>query len=101
MEKAKKGEFTDLAIRYKDRLTRFGYHYLHTFFENYGIKIHVLDTLVKDGTIEDELVEDLIAIVTSFAGKLHGARSGKNKLTKKDAKEMLSNEPDIPHPSKR
>ncbi|MCS7367736.1 MAG: IS607 family transposase, partial [archaeon YNP-WB-062] len=65
-------------ITYKDRLTRFGFKYLETFFSSYGCRIEAIDSEeVKEP--QQELVEDLIAIVTSFAGKIYGARSHKGR----------------------
>ena len=43
MKLAKEKEMTDVAIRYKDRLTRFGYGYLEEYFNSHGVTIHVLD----------------------------------------------------------
>ncbi len=43
MDLAKKGEITDVAIRYRDRLTRFGYGYLEEYFKSHNVTIHVLD----------------------------------------------------------
>jgi len=65
-------------ITYKDRLTRFGFKYLEAFFSSYGCKIEAVDSEeVKEP--QQELVEDLIAIVTSFAGRIYGARSHKKR----------------------
>jgi predicted site-specific integrase-resolvase len=65
-------------ITYKDRLTRFGFKYLEAFFSSYGCRIEAVDPEeVKEP--QQELVEDLIAIVTSFAGKIYGARSHKKR----------------------
>jgi putative resolvase len=65
-------------ITYKDRLTRFGFKYLEAFFSSYGCRIETIDSEeVKEP--QQELVEDLIAIVTSFAGRIYGARSHKKK----------------------
>lgn len=89
MELAKKGEMTDLAIRYKDRLTRFGFNYLSVFFESYSVKIHILDEKSEDKTLYEELTEDLLSVVTSFSGKLYGIRSGKNKLLKEKIKGVV------------
>ena len=89
MELAKKGELTDLAIRYKDRLTRFGFNYLSVFFESYGVTIHILDEKSEDKIIYEELTEDLLSVVTSFSGKLYGIRSGKNKLLKEKIKGVV------------
>ena len=67
-----------VVITYKDRLTRFGFEYLEYFFRRYGVKIEVVyGEEPKDAY--QELVEDLLAIVTSFAGKLYGMRSHKTR----------------------
>gem|GEM_PF-5128256 len=61
-------------ITYRDRLTRFGFKYLEAFFNSHGCRIECLDAEeVKES--QQELIEDLIAIVTSFAGRIYGARS--------------------------
>ena len=67
-----------VAITYKDRLTRFGYQYLEWWFMENGMRIEVaLGEEPKDAY--QELMEDLIAIITSFAGRLYGIRSRKKK----------------------
>ncbi len=67
-----------VVITYKDRLTRFGFEYLEYFFRQYGVRIEVVyGEEPKDAY--QELVEDLLAIVTSFAGKLYGLRSHKKR----------------------
>jgi putative resolvase len=65
-------------ITHKDRLTRFGFKYFETFFNSYGCRIETMDSeKVKEP--RQELVEDLIAIVTGFAGRIYGARSRKRR----------------------
>jgi putative resolvase len=65
-------------ITYRDRLTRFGFKYLEAFFSSYGCRIETIDSEeLKEP--QQELVEDLIAIVTSFAGRIYGARSHKKR----------------------
>jgi len=63
-------------ITYKDRLTRFGFKYLEAFFNSHGCRIETIDSEEAE-ELQQELVEDLIAIVTSFAGRIYGARSYK------------------------
>ena len=75
MGMARRGEVTDMAITYRDRLTGFGFGYLEGFFSDYGVTIHVVDGQEDYRSVQEELVADLIAIVTSFSGKLHGLRS--------------------------
>jgi putative resolvase len=43
MGMARRGEVTDLAITYRERLTRFGFGYLQELFSSYGVRIHVVD----------------------------------------------------------
>jgi excisionase family DNA binding protein len=65
-----------VVITFKDRLSRFGFEYIQAMCESYGVEITVLND-DEDKTAEQELVDDLIAIVTSFAGRLYGMRSAK------------------------
>lgn len=88
MKLAKEKEMTDVAIRYKDRLTRFGYGYLEEYFNSHGVTIHVLDK-EETKSIQEELADDLISIITSFSGKLYGLRSKKHKELQKLAKESI------------
>jgi len=77
-----------VVVTYKDRLTRFGLEYLEYFFKQYGVRIEVVyGEEPKDAY--QELVEDLLAIVTSFAGKLYGMRSHKKKRLVEDFKKLL------------
>jgi len=78
IEMAKKRRIDAVVAAYKDRLTRFGFTYLKELFEAYGVKVIVaFHEEPKD--YYQELVEDLIAIVTSFAGRIYGKRSRKYK----------------------
>ena len=75
MEMARQGKITDIAVTYKDRLTRFGFGYLESFFSGYDVTIHVVDGEDDKKFLQEELVDDLISIVTSFSGRLYGLRS--------------------------
>jgi predicted site-specific integrase-resolvase len=66
-----------VVILYKDRLLRFGFELLENIFTNYGCNIEIIDNTEK--TEEQELVEDLIQIVTVFSCRLQGKRSKKTK----------------------
>lgn len=91
MEMARRGEVTDIAITYRDRLTRFGFGYLERYFSSYGVKIHVVDGEDDKKSLQEELVDDLISIVTSFSGKLYGLRSHtKARALVKAVKEHVS-----------
>jgi len=77
-----------VVVTYRDRLARFGFEYLEYFFKQYGVRIEiVLGEEPKDAY--QELVEDLIAIVSSFAGKLYGLRSRRKKQLVQGFKRLL------------
>ena len=71
-------------VTYKDRLTRFGFHYLETTFNHEGVRIIVIRDEAHEKAVQEELVEDMMALIASFSGKLYGLRSGKNKKKQKD-----------------
>ncbi|OOB78800.1 MAG: hypothetical protein BEN19_00710 [Epulopiscium sp. Nuni2H_MBin003] len=68
-----------IYITYKDRLTRFGYNYLEQIFRQKGVEIIVITDVSKKKSVEEELVEDMMALIASFSGKLYGLRSNKNR----------------------
>jgi len=85
------GEITKVVIACRDRLTRFGFRYLEQYFSSHGVEIEaIFDDESK--TPEKELVEDLLSIVTSFAGKLYGMRSHKKKRLVEAVKNALRND---------
>jgi len=57
-------------------LTRFGFRYLKRYFASHGVRIEIVNGEEPEDAYQ-ELVEDLIALVLSFAGKLYGLRSHK------------------------
>jgi len=77
-----------VVVTYRDRLTRFGFEYLEHFFNQHGVRVEVVfGEEPKDAY--QELVEDLIEIVSSFAEKLYGMRSHKKKKLVEGFKKLL------------
>ncbi|MBI5978855.1 IS607 family transposase, partial [Clostridium perfringens] len=76
-----------IVVLYKDRLIRFGYELIENICEKYGTTIEIIDNTEK--TEEQELVEDLIQIVTVFSCRLQGKRANK---AKKMIKELLEDD---------
>ena len=72
-------DYNILLVEHKDRLARFGTHYLDVLLSRLGVKLEIVN-LADNGT--DELMQDLIAIVTSFAAMLYGQRGAKRKTKK-------------------
>jgi putative resolvase len=75
MNMARRDEISDIAVTHRDRLPRCGFGYLEEFFRGYGVTVHVLDGQRDRKSAREELVDDLLAIVTSFSGKLYGLGS--------------------------
>jgi YD repeat-containing protein len=78
MEQVELGQVRRILIAHQDRLVRFGYDYFEAFCETHNTELIVVngDTMSP----EQELVQDLLAIVTVFGTRLHGLRSYKKKL---------------------
>jgi putative resolvase len=88
IEMARKRQVDAIVVAYKDRLTRFGFTYLKELFEAYGVRVIVaFHEEPKD--YYQELVEDLIAVVTSFASRIYGKRSHKYKKVVRAVEEAV------------
>ena len=66
-----------IVVLYKDRLLRFGFELVEYFSKINNVSIEVLDRVNK--TQDEELVEDLIQIITVFSCRLQGKRKAKTK----------------------
>ena len=72
------GSVQRLVITHKDRLLRFGAELIFSLCEQFGTEVVILNSS-EDSTFEDDLVQDVLEIVTVFSARLYGARSRKNK----------------------
>ena len=70
---AKKHKFSTVLLNFRDRLTRFGYLYLKEYLHEYHVELFCINTL-DEKTPGGELVEDLVAIIHSFSGKIYRMR---------------------------
>ena len=68
-----------LFITYKDRLTRFGFNYLNEICKYHNTTIISISDEVIEKSVQEELAEDLCAIIHSFSGKLYGLRKSQLK----------------------
>src|SRR5215472_7706921 len=63
-----------VLIEYPDRLVRFGFRYLEQAFAWQHVRLEVLDQpQTREPT--EELIRDMLTIVTVFAGRLYGQRA--------------------------
>ena len=67
---------TIIVVEHKDRATRFGFRYIETLLAAQGRHMEVVN-LAADG--REDLLADLVAIVSSFCARLYGQRRAKRK----------------------
>jgi putative resolvase len=75
-----------ILVEHNDRLMRFGIEYLEAVLAAQDRKLVVIDS----NELKDDLVQDMIEMLTSFCARLYGRRSAKNKA--KRAVECIRNE---------
>lgn len=77
-----------VLVEFKDRLARFGFAYVVEALHAYGVQVEVVDGPVAvDAT--QELVQDLLSIVTCFAARLYGSRAKRfRQKVRETAKEV-------------
>ena len=79
IEKVINEEVDKIVVLYKDRLIRFGFELIEQICKLKNTEIIVVDSSAHTKSTEEELVEDLIQIVTVFSCKLQGKRSKQTK----------------------
>jgi len=82
------GKATKIVVEHKDRLTRFGFNYLKTLLNKHGCQIEIVNEVAND---KDDLMQDLISIITSMCARYYGLRRSKRK-TDKIIQELKSND---------
>ena len=77
LNKINNKEVDKIIVLYKDRLLRFGFELIEYMANLNGCEIEILDSTEK--TQQEELVEDLIQIITVFSCKLQGRRASRTR----------------------
>ena len=72
-----------VLVEHKDRLSRFCFNYLVSYFKSYGINIELAEEILGKG-YETELVEDILSLMASFSAKIYGKRSSQNRKKKEE-----------------
>ena len=80
MRQIRLGEVEKLIVAHEDRLSRFSYDFIEEFAGWYGCEIIVVnqDSLSP----QQDMVEDLMAIIHCFSCRLYGLRSYKKQIRK-------------------
>jgi putative resolvase len=64
-----------VVVEHRDRFARFGSEYLEAALAASGRRLIVVDST----EMNDDLVQDMIAVLTSFCARLYGRRSARNR----------------------
>ncbi|WP_143728576.1 recombinase family protein [Micromonospora cremea] len=88
MGNVKVGRVATVVIAHKDRLARFGYDDLAHEAETAGCEILVANQ--ESLSPREEMMQDLLAIVDTFSGRLHGQRRYEKQLNAADLTEVSS-----------
>ena len=71
-------DVTTVVVEHKDRLGRMNVELVEAALEASGRRLVVLD----EGEAEDDLVRDMVEVLTSLCARLYGRRSAKNRAKK-------------------
>lgn len=78
-------EVSKIVVMYKDRLVRFGYELVEFICKCHNVEIEVVDLTEKSE--QDELVEDLVQVITVFSARLSGKRANRARQIITELKE--------------
>lgn len=74
-----RGDVGRLVLTHKDRLLRFGAELVFAMCEEFETEVVIVNKSDEELSFEQELVTDMIELVTVFSARLYGSRSRKNK----------------------
>ncbi|MFF2199909.1 IS607 family transposase [Streptomyces sp. NPDC058145] len=71
-------DVSTVVVEHRDRLGRMNTELVEAALSAHGRRLVVVD----DGEVEDDLVRDMVEVLTSFCARLYGRRSAKNRARK-------------------
>jgi putative resolvase len=71
-------EVVDVVVEHRDRLGRMNTELVEAALSAHGRRLVVLD----GGEVDDDLVRDMVEVLTSFCARLYGRRSARNRALK-------------------
>jgi len=91
LRRSLQGGVSDIAIAHKDRLARFGFEIIEFMLAQKGVRI-ICDSNDEHKSREEELVDDIVSIVTVFSSKIYGRRKYRRQSNKGQVHPVFSNE---------
>lgn len=79
LKRIMQGDVGRLVLTHKDRLLRFGSELVFAMCEEFETEVVIINKSTEETTFEQELVTDMIELITVFSARLYGSRSRKNK----------------------
>jgi len=80
LERVRAGDIGTIVVAHRDRLCRFGFEFVAWYCHQYGCEVLVLDD--EDFSPQQELVEDILAILHCFSSRLYGLRKYRAAIEK-------------------
>ncbi len=77
-ERIEKRGIAHLSVAHRDRLTRFGFDRFEHFATQHGCTITVVNQ--ESLSLQEEMVEDWMAVVHAFSCRLYGLRSYRKQI---------------------
>ena len=65
-----------VVVEYKDRIARYGFETFVVLCNNFGVEVIILKEK-EEQSFEEEMVDDIISLVTSYSARIYGRRGGK------------------------
>ncbi len=87
IERICSGEVERLVLTHQDRLLRFGAELVFALCEHFGTEVVIINA-AEERSFEEDLVQDVLEIITVFSARLYGSRSPKNKQVMQQLKEV-------------
>jgi predicted site-specific integrase-resolvase len=82
------GKIEEIVCTHKDRLCRFGFELVEMIFQKFGVSLVVLNVnKTRSQDYQQELAEDLLAVVNVFVAKNNGKRASENRKRRKREEE--------------
>lgn len=72
-----------VVVEHKDRLTRFMHDIFIQYFKSHGVEIEFVEKVLPK-SFENELVEDMLSLLSSFSSRIYGKRSANRRKKNKD-----------------
>lgn len=79
---------SQVVVNYRDRLVRFGFDLIKDICQEHDVKLTVINQ-TKAECSNEELVKDVLSVITAYSAKLYGKRSHHNEKIIKTNRELF------------